>query len=690
MSNVKFSILRLTDGTTTVDFLRGNTGKSGIFLKEWRAGRVQYKGGGNWQNSPMAHGRQLVSHVYDNVVETFTLGSYHSAQNRSASIWHDLDMLLEKAAAYTEDEFSESPVWLEVRLGGSQRSQYALIYAGDGDNYGEPFGEIFTNSQILDDVTYAIERGQWMESPPGQGSAILTLDGTSQIIEHITSNAGTEVFIANKDVDVGLTNLYRYDDSATAFSSDLMGSASVIVFPDPPAANDALYFISRESVGDRGPFSSIIFNVTTAATDLTLVFEYWDGSAWQTLDVNDNSSGLTVLGKVGVYWEQPTDWATTTINSQLGWIVRLRVSAVGASPATPVLGEVPWFNVTPSVIVPAAAVGGTMPALARMEIYGRSSDIVASGADLGMDRIIVGMRRQSRGEDFTPYIPFTDAQLPDVVEAVNVLTSDATIEPRSNAPYRRRLELVQMTGVSPGVYTDIARITFAPAYLSQYRGRFRCFLRMGLEYTTGGGGDIYYIRLAFASGGLAGWTYTTPVYTLESDAATGTVNHIADMGPITLPGIGALGNDDLSALTITLQISHQNSLHASATYIPYEVILMPVDEWAGEFFNPNTENPGSFEYGDLLTVDSLTRPKDDIRSLIYNSSGAVEGLYQVATTGPLLLNPNSEQKFWFLMARHYRYLDLVVNPFRWMSLHESGVSVKISAVDRYHGLRGDV
>lgn len=688
MDKVRVSTLRITDGETVVDLLRGNTGRTGLFLKEWRAGRVQYKGGGNWQDSPMAHGRQMVSHVLDNVVETFTLGAVHSSQDRAAELFQPLDMLLDKAAAYTENEWSESPVWLEMGLGGSIKLQYALIYAGEGDNYGQPFAELFANSQILDDVAYAIERGQWQDKPPGQGTAILTLDGKSQVIEHITSNVGREVFVANKHPRTALTNLYRYDDSATAFSSDLMGSASVIVFPDPPAADDALYFVSRGTVGASGPFSSIVFNVTTAAADLTLIFEYWDGSAWTALDVDDNTSGLTVTGKGGVYWEQPDDWAETTVNTHLGWHVRLRVSAVGGSPVVPVLGEVPWYNVTPFVSVPAAAVGGTMPALSKMSIYGRSSDITGSGADLGLDRIIVGMRSQSRGASFTPYLPFTDTQQPDAIDTVSVLTSDASFEPRGNAPYRRRLELVQMAGVSPGVYTNIARITFDPAYLNQYRGRFRCFLRMGLEYTTGGAGDLYYIRLAFASGGLAGWTHTTPVYTLESDAATGTVDHIADMGPVVLPGIGAVGNDALSALTITLQISHQNSLHASATYIPYEVILIPVDEWTAELHNPNTANPGSFEYGDLLTADSLTRPKDDIRSLLYNSNGAVEGTYQVATSGPLLLNPKTEQRFWFLMARHYRYLDLSVNPFRWMSLHESGVSVKIDAVNRYHGLRG--
>lgn len=690
MEKVRFSILRITDGETVVDLLRGNTGRTGIFLKEWRAGRVQYKGGGNWQDNQMAHGRQMVSHVLDNVVETFSLGAVHSSQNRAAELFQPLDMLLDKASAYTEDEWSEEPVWLEMRLGGSLYSQYALIYAGEADNYGEPFGELFANSQILDDVTYAIERGQWQESPPGQGTALQTLDGRSQIIEHITSNYGTEVFVANKDVDTNLTNLYRYDDSATAFSSDLMGSTSVIAFPDPPAADDALYFISRTSVGDSGPFSSIIFNVTTAADDLTLVFEYWDGAAWATLDVDDNSNGLSVLGKVGVYWDQPADWAETTVNTHAGWIVRLRVSAVGGAPVVPILGEVPWYNVTPSVLVPASAVGGTMPALAKMEIYGRSSDIVASGADLGLDRIVVGMRSTARGANFTPYIPFTDSsQKPAAVDTVTVLSGDASIEERPTAPYRRRLEVVQMTTTAADVYTDIARITFATAYINQYRGRFRCFLRMGLEYETGGLSDTYKLKLVFSAGGLSGWTHTTPAYTLVSDSAGGTVDHIADMGPITLPGIGAIGSDALSALTILLQVSNPNSLHVSATLVPYEVILIPTDEWTGEFYNPNTENPGSFEYGDLLTVDSLARPKDDIRSLLYDSSGAVEGTYQVAASGPLLLRPNAEQKFWFLMARHYRYGSLITNPFRWMSLHESGVSVKISAVNRYHGLRGD-
>ena len=74
-----------------------------------------------------------------------------------------------------------------------------------------------------------------------------------------------------------------------------------------------------------------------------LGWEYWDGSAWSTLTiVQDNSSGSTKDGTLSfgrdgaIHFIPPSDWASTTVNSQAGYWVRCVVQTGKAANMTAV------------------------------------------------------------------------------------------------------------------------------------------------------------------------------------------------------------------------------------------------------------------------------------------------------------------------------------------------------------------
>jgi hypothetical protein len=102
----------------------------------------------------------------------------------------------------------------------------------------------------------------------------------------------------------------------------------VVLIPASPANDDAFY------IGDSAVFSRAKINVSTAATDGTITWEYYNGSTWATLTVTDGTSGFQTAGSNEVTWIPPSDWATTTVNSQGPfYYVRARVSAAGTTTA---------------------------------------------------------------------------------------------------------------------------------------------------------------------------------------------------------------------------------------------------------------------------------------------------------------------------------------------------------------------
>lgn len=105
--------------------------------------------------------------------------------------------------------------------------------------------------------------------------------------------------------------------------ADLGTADDVDLLPAVPAVGDAFYF------GDYEEYERISIDLTTpGAGTWTLTYEYWDGSAWSTLTVVDNTSAFRVGKLLTITFTKPTDWATINLSTT-------GAAGVGPSPAFP-------------------------------------------------------------------------------------------------------------------------------------------------------------------------------------------------------------------------------------------------------------------------------------------------------------------------------------------------------------------
>lgn len=130
----------------------------------------------------------------------------------------------------------------------------------------------------------------------------------------------------------GIINAAIQEDSGTGFTDfsidarDKTGTNDVDLLPPSPAVNDAFYF------GGLVTFEEILINVTTAGSTYVLTWEYWDGGTWQPLTVVDGTNSFQTSGWNNVAFTAPSNWMTTTINSQGPFFyVRARVTTGGGA-----------------------------------------------------------------------------------------------------------------------------------------------------------------------------------------------------------------------------------------------------------------------------------------------------------------------------------------------------------------------
>lgn len=125
------------------------------------------------------------------------------------------------------------------------------------------------------------------------------------------------------------------DETADAIDEDVAGDVAAFT---AAAANDALY-IGYESI-----FLGVTLDIASAdhvASDWTLVWEYWDGTTWSALTVDDDNTGeLSTVGLNFVRWTDPGDWASTAVNGETYFWARARASAVAVGTPTVTMSRI--------------------------------------------------------------------------------------------------------------------------------------------------------------------------------------------------------------------------------------------------------------------------------------------------------------------------------------------------------------
>lgn len=687
--------LFITDGETYLNLL---SKQNGFAVQDWRPLTPEPKGGGIWQESSLSEGRRLVSRQRGNVLESFTLAGRGGTADLLIYESQRIRRMLENATTYWTSEWQEMPVYLLARGVNESNVRYALLYDYRAPGDGNPFASPFTgpDAAIFAEWPLILERGQWLETPPGTGTAIQVSGlGTFNSVEYGRAATTTnEVYVANKQNKANLTHIYT-DTNADGWSVNLFGSALPFTFfaPNIPGdlmVNDAIYFICSTAVTDSGPFCSLIFDLSQAfaGTGLTTIWEYWNGAAAATLTTQDNTlNGTVSLGVTGVnsvHWLQPTAWTAVSLATfsgdvgapaVTGFIVRLRISALTTCTALPIQqNRQPYTATWSKVALAAAQVAGDIPALARYKIFTQSATQSVL-TDLLNQRTLIGLRKASRGSSFVSFINWSDEQNPTGVTAAEVASAAVSMVTDARAPSGRAIRFNSVAAVGP---VSIATISFTAAVSAHFYGRYRAFIRLTVDTGTA---DTITLQLFSGPGVATAAVAITPGVTLPY------IDEwlLVDMGQIVFPGTSTLKTTDLYP-NYTLILKAQNT--ASADFKLYDLCLLPIDEWSGDFVTTFNNVTNAIEVGEYLEVDGIDFPRAPLPARAIQrdeDNDQVLSLWQPITPQVPILQANTDQNIYLLSA----ILDPAALTAKQQSFGYVAHTIQLERQQRYLSMRGN-
>ena len=219
-------------------------------------------------------------------------------------------------------------------------------------NYGEAWPHYSTDRIKIDKCTFedigghGVGMNRWLDSSVtncsflnigqaemsgGYGSG-LAVDVSSHseniIVSHNNVNGAGGGFKCETHHIAG-SKLFKTLDggsSYTDYSTEISGAGDVTLDALDTNANGD-YII----IGSKIPFQAIYCDMNTDVNSnaSVLTVEYWDGSWTGVTNMVDNTSsaGKTFGQDGAIYWELPSDWVVSTINSNELYYVKLSVSA---------------------------------------------------------------------------------------------------------------------------------------------------------------------------------------------------------------------------------------------------------------------------------------------------------------------------------------------------------------------------
>lgn len=247
----------------------------------------------------------------------------------------------------------------------------------------------------------------------------------------------------------------------------------------------------------------------------------------------------------------------------------------------------------------------------------------ATGINGSPNKVIIGRRRVSRGDDFFHILPFTDVGLPTGLSIDNA--GSTTYVAEGTYSFYGKVARFPTLGAStsaasPGILID-------DSIASSFVGRFRCFVRA--SNSRGGLFDPNADPIGRFNCSLQVATKEAPDMGLIFQAlvtypsvemnADGSGPELLDFGIIELPSSlfrdGAVGNIYLHPI-----FSDNNPTLASANISLYDIILIPSDEYIIEV-DAYLPSAGS----KMLVIDKITSPEEPVDVSVQTSgSGKVD------------------------------------------------------------------
>lgn len=295
--------------------------------------------------------------------------------------------------------------------------------------------------------------------------------------------------------------------------------------------------------------------------------------------------------------------------------------------------------------------------------------------------MIVGSRSLSRGENFSPYLNFSDVQIQNGVTAYGNFTDD-TETPTGRCAYFLNSLLAE------DWYTDYPLLTITYPTTSQYQGTFHAYLRV--KQIVGNYGD-FTVRLKYSINGLT--TETKCPASLIPNSNGGQALNVIDCGIIAL-GTNSFGYGD-SINTIQFRLELKHNVATASTVEVVDLILMPCDEWIGAYKAPSMGyTTVSLNFANVLDVDAVGNPRLP-RAILRLSNEVDAGElneqfisdYIKMTRGGPFLQVNADQRLWFTTFSESE--DNLGN--HYMTAYPSAVyDVRVYIANRYLTMRGAI
>lgn len=672
MANL-FSVLRITDGFSTVDLLGGNKGGNGFLLDSYTLGRPALKNGGAWQDSPFATGRHLVHGNRANPVDNLTLKVAYPDHPSLIQAMQTFDALLDKAQAYWLVDWQDEPVWIEATVHGETGLRYALIYGYEFNNYPSPYSEPYVNDNskkyVLDGLVVSLERSFWQNLQPGESTQIaITGSGYATALQ-------SGLLIGNRNAGA-LTGIHKAPAGTINTTNLLSGSPPYSLFAASDTTNSAIYF------GANDPFGSLIFNLNEGIGGThVIVYEYYNGTTWYDLaahlpiaNIPDSTAGLMESGVHSVRWVSPSDWIKSQPDAGLttSYWIRARVSSgtVGGTPPSQQTRHICTAN-RGYVDIGESQVAGDLNALSviRFISEGATEDTdteINRGPILRLGRIMFGLRNYERGANFNAYINMATA---DNVSGISV----------NVAPLRSPIPVITTTAASPAGATltwsnsagdpemaDLFTVVLDGTIAREFYGEYRLLLRMSHDGQQGETKVRYLLNFN---------SYLSTTKTGKTKIIDQAVDlQVVDLGGIKIPHSSDIKMaDTLDAIALTIQLQTANARNITI----YDLVLLPTDQMAGEI-----SGTGSIPLDATYHIesDAIGYPGKAKRCFLKNSSsGNIVGSLDVVLNGEQVLHASTRQRLWCV----------VVNGAGGTWDYNLVYGVEIEKLQRYHYLRSD-
>ena len=676
--------LVITDGTTEISLLNK---RSGYVLSRWRPTVAGYKGRGVYQSSPISDGRRLVARYFENAVETFDLKARGFNQDDLILETQELRRLLEKAVDYWVTDWQDDPVWIEAKASSETNTRYAIVHQGRIAEDGEVFSQPFLQSScaaVMDNLTLIVERGHWTANQPGGSDcaeiwAAETYNSVEYGVVASEETCGDIVYTANKQNLANITHAYHYDASTTTWSGNLIGAGLPFdLLPAGIEVGDFVFFCIDTTLADSGPFNNLVFDIGTVGAGYTGAWRYQNvalpgGPGWAALTVLDNTASFFNLGVNSVHWEPPDAWEINDVNLVRGWWVVFEVLTVPGALTTPEQQTRDIYTTTwPVIDLESDIVAGDIPALSRVIVRNQSDvDLGVNPPELYANRIVMGLRSLDRGSGFAAYLNAAD-EADDGQNPAFILVNVHGVGAFADTPRAPSGHYVSIPAALASWNLQIEwAINAANSW--QYYGKYRVFVR-GWQ-TTGASGDIL-IRLRIGMGTTGGELPAT----VAKPFLTTTDFEVLDLGNILIPPSSMMSGSDRVTINLRLQAYGNAASNCSI----YDLILIPVDEWAGDFLDTSKSTSTAVgSRGDAehyLDVDSITFPKEMIKSLVRDSTDQVRGAYQPIVASKAILQANAAQRLWFFAIEQTANADFA-NP-------AIANTIQVFSNDRYLSARG--